>query len=65
MDFAGRANVERLAERTDYSILAAGRNAEKLDAVLDTVNNHRVSRCIFDVSNLPALRDTCQGRLRH
>ncbi len=56
---AGRAIVERLAEHTPYPIVAAGRNAEKLNSLRDILNNERVDRCILDVSDPPALRDAC------
>lgn len=58
---AGRAIVARLVEMTCYSIVAAGRNHEKLDAVLQSLDRARVRGLVLDATDAAALRDACGG----
>jgi hypothetical protein len=56
---AGRAIVERLTARTPHSVVAAGRSADKLHALLKQSDSRRVHSLVLDVTNLSALREAC------
>ena len=56
---AGRAIVERLATRTVYCVAAAGRRADKLQALLKETGNDRVGALVLDATDVSALRDAC------
>jgi len=56
---AGRAIVERLAARTTHSVVAAGRRADKLQALLKEIGSGRVRTLVLEATDFPALRDAC------
>jgi short subunit dehydrogenase-like uncharacterized protein len=56
---AGRAIVERLATRTACCVTAAGRSADKLQALLNVTGNDRMRTLALDATNVSALRDAC------
>ncbi len=56
---AGRAIVQRLAERTNYSIAAAGRRHDKLQRVLKALDSRRVRALVFDATDVTRLREGC------
>ena len=56
---AGRAIVERLAARTTHSVVAAGRRADKLQALLKAIGSDRVHALVLDATDVSALRDAC------
>lgn len=56
---AGRAIVERLADRTAYSVVAAGRRADRLRSLLKEIGTERVRTLEMDATDDSALRDAC------
>ncbi|MBZ0272963.1 saccharopine dehydrogenase NADP-binding domain-containing protein [bacterium] len=56
---AGRAIVKRLVEKTRFPVIAAGRNAEKLQALDIAGAGDRVRRLVLDAADRGALRDAC------
>ena len=56
---AGRAIVERLAARTSYPIVAAGRNAEKLNLVTSSPRSDSVQTLVLDATDTSALKNAC------
>lgn len=58
---AGRAIVARLVEHTGYSVTAAGRNREKLDSALQSLDSARVRGRVLDATDAAALREACSG----
>jgi short subunit dehydrogenase-like uncharacterized protein len=56
---AGRAVVERLTARTTHSVVAAGRRADKLQALLKEIRSDRVSPLVLDATDVSALRNAC------
>lgn len=58
---AGRAIVERLATRTAYSVVAAGRKADKLRESLKTIGSDRTRALVLDATDVSGLRHACAG----
>lgn len=56
---AGRAIVARLAAKTGFHVVAAGRNPQKLDGLLASVRSERVRVRELDASDPRSLRDAC------
>ncbi|HOX38139.1 MAG TPA: saccharopine dehydrogenase NADP-binding domain-containing protein [Candidatus Brocadiia bacterium] len=56
---AGRAIVRRLAERTGYSIIAAGRSGERLAALLEEIGSDRATPLTLDATDAPSLGKAC------
>jgi short subunit dehydrogenase-like uncharacterized protein len=56
---AGRAIVQRLAAETTHSVVAAGRRADKLHALLKETASDRLRPLVLDATDLPALREAC------
>ena len=56
---AGRAIVERLAVGTTHSVVASGRSADKLQALLKQIGSDRVRALVLDAADATALRDAC------
>jgi len=57
---AGRTIVEGLIKRTPYRVVAAGRNPEKLTAVLPSEGRDRIELLISEATDQPALRRAFQ-----
>lgn len=56
----GRASVERFA-RGGWRVIACGRRAERLEALVDALGAERVHPCPFDVRDEPAMRAAIAG----
>jgi short subunit dehydrogenase-like uncharacterized protein len=56
---AGRAIVERLAARTTHPVVAAGRRADKLQALLKALGSDRIHALVLDATDVTALRNAC------
>lgn len=56
---AGRAIVERLAARTAYSVVAAGRKEDKLRASLKAIGGDQVRALVLDATDGAGLHDAC------
>ena len=56
---AGRAIVERLAAQMSYSIVAAGRNPEKLNRVTDNLGSDKVETLVLDATDASGLKAAC------
>jgi short subunit dehydrogenase-like uncharacterized protein len=57
---AGRAIVERLLGRTPYTVLAAGRDAVRLDAVCGALDSSRIRTRVLDALVSADLGEACQ-----
>jgi len=58
---AGRVIVKRLAARTSFPIMAAGRNETKLTRLLEDISSDRVTMQVFDATDGPALKEACSN----
>jgi len=56
---AGRGIIERIATRSAYCVTAAGRRADKLQALLKVAGSNRVRTLVLDATDVSALRDAC------
>jgi hypothetical protein len=56
---AGRAIVRRLIEKTEYDVVAAGRNPERLRGLADGLANSRLQTRILDATDPASLRQAC------
>ncbi len=60
---AGRAVVARLAAGTQLTVTAAGRDANRLHAVLDALACDRLRPLVLDVTDGPGLEEACRASL--
>lgn len=58
---AGRAIAERLASHTDYTIIAAGRNRDKLEQLLKDGNSGRMQLLVLDATDVMSLKQACSS----
>ncbi len=58
---AGRAIAERLTSHTDYTIIAAGRNRNKMEQLLKDGNRDRTQLLVLDATDVMSLKQACSS----